>query len=261
MIDTSTLKEFVYSWFSFLYGDFKKSNCAPEEIRKIFKSFDENIFDMAESDRDNAQKMARSMWEYLNSQREFKKQLFFKWKAEIFCKNEDCPIRGIDSNDIEDNNFFNLVVGPSGHFNGGEENEYIKIILDRLEISGTVNEAFYHDPYAISSLSDGDEQTKIFAKNFLEKLNIKLQPLIVVTKEQLKDLEITVNFKKIPKDVIHDRYIIINEDSKWKGVLVGTSINSFPHKDSKKSKPHFVISKLESADAEIIAGIIKDNIA
>jgi hypothetical protein len=260
MIDTSILKELVYDWFSFLYGDSENSKKYLKEFEENFKKFAEKFTGSTELEREYVQKRARLMWDYLHSQDEFKKRFIFKYRAVSFCKKEDCPISEIDSRSIDENNIFNIVIGPNGQFNDGDEDEYVKIIMERLDITGIVDESFYHDPFAVSSLSDGDEKSKKFAKNFLEKLGDKLPTLIVVTKEQIIKIDSNIVFKKIPKNVIHDRYIVVREDNKWKGVFIGTSINSFPMEGAKITKSHFVISKLENSDAEVIATIIKSKL-
>lgn len=179
----------------------------------------------------------------------------FRLIADKYCHLDQCPLKEVTINNSEPD-FTNLIVGPMGHIKEGEPVDFINKILERLKLTGTVSESYYFDPY-IKEPFNGS-----FTEKFLTELKEKIHPLIAITTEQITTNNSLVEIKKIPKDQIHDRFVIVLEDSKWKGVFVGGPLNGFPSSSNGliQNKKHFIITKLEDEDAKLLSEIIKNNI-
>lgn len=187
---------------------------------------------------------------YLSSKQGFK----FKLMANRYCRLEQCPLQEINIENSEPD-IINLVIGPMGHLKDGDAEDFIELILNRLSINGKVTEAYYFDPYIQEPFHAS------FSEMFLVKLKEKIQPLIAVTTKTISTNNSSVEIKKIPKDQIHDRFVIILEDDKWKGVSIGGSLNGFPNKlnGASQDKKHFIITKLEDDDANLLSNVLKNN--
>lgn len=265
-MSTKKIKEVIYWWFDFLNGKRPHSREDYERLEKVFGPFDgeQSIQDSWQS----VQRTCQQMWHYREFDDYLRKSGAFYFYAKRFCRHHECPVSktfgdrsGSDAaSSSDDDGIFNLVVGPNGHLSSGSPKEFVDVIMERLAITGNISEAYYHDPYIVKSLKQGQGQQ--FAKDFLSELQSRITPLIAVTKEDVGGISSSVGtpLKQIRDRVLHDRLLVAFDDGEWKGVSVGSSINAFPSQISSGEKPHFVITKLENADAPIIANVIKSNL-
>lgn len=243
------IKNITFWWFKLLtQQDVKTEDLVL--LEKFFGPFEEGV------SRENwieVQKSIRTIWKYkcVNYQYAIGKKIFAH--AQNFCEEERCPVKTrVSTINPSESPTWNLIVGPKGHLSEGDPIDFIEKIKNLLSPNGSITKAYYHDPYAIKSINQNGE--------FIKKLHIELPELVIVSgeNEAIKNQSITVPVKKISSDQIHDRFIIIfDSDKKWKGVLIGNSINAFPLKSlDKKPRKHFIITKLEDDDAEKLAEII-----
>lgn len=262
-MDTNKIKEIVYWWFEFLNGKQLDSREDRERFERIFGPLEED-----QSIADEWQSMQRTcqrMWDYKEFDAYHRKSWVFISHAKRFCRHLECPVNkylndnGVDISPSDEDGIFNLIVGPNGNLNSGTPKDFVDVIMERLSLAGSVSEAYFHDPYAVKSLTNSQSQQ--FATDFINELQSRIAPLVVVTREDITQVPSSVKtpFKKIPSGVIHDRLLVVLDDGEWKGILIGSSINAFPAKANPK-KAHFIITKTEQADAPLIAGIIQDNI-
>ncbi|NOT79944.1 MAG: hypothetical protein HOP07_13195 [Bacteriovoracaceae bacterium] len=253
-MEINKLKEIVYSIQDLLNNESLPLN---EELyiraEKIFGPFTEKK--SREEIWIKLHSQISRMYSYKEYEYKMRRGIKFRLIADKYCHLEQCPLNEVKINNSEPD-FINLIVGPMGHIKEGEPVDFIKIILDRLSLTGTVSESYYFDPY-IKEPFNGS-----FTENFLTELKKKLPPLIAITTKLIATNNSPLEIKKIPEDQIHDRFVIILEDSKWKGVSIGGSLNGFPNSsnDLIQNKKHFIITKLEDEDAQLLSEIIKNNI-
>jgi hypothetical protein len=264
-MDLIALKSIVYWWFHFLNGKALHSDQDFEHFQKFFGSINEGP---AEDSWQMTQLKAVNMWRSLELTEVTSQSKFLEMFHQRFCDAETCPMKSVSTLEHLEAHLFSgesplygLIVGPQGQLKSGDPNDFVNTIVERISPKGAIQEAFYHDPYIISSQTDGSSTSRSFAASYLEGLQNQFQPLTLVTAEMQPIGNIKVPVKRIPKHRIHDRYIVILDAEKWKGVAIGASINGFPFSDDSckaSLRAHFVISKLEEADAQGIAEIIKE---
>jgi hypothetical protein len=245
-MEINDIKNVSYLWFDLLTG----RKPSPEQLKMLEKFFGPFDGEVTEEHWIKIHSVVKNMWIYKKS--DWRQRISFKIGGIYDCPNEQCPIRKI-SYDLDEPNIYNLVVGPHGHLSSGESKDFIKVILERLSITGNVTEAYYHDPYIKEPFAQS------FTEIFLKELCTHISSLVVVTSKTITTNNASMTIKKIPEDQIHDRFVIVYEDGSWKGVSVGGSLNRFPsalNGNTQKSK-HFIISKLEEGDAAILADVIK----
>lgn len=256
---TESIKDVVYWWFNFLSGKRPQT----DKDYELFKLFFPHLVENSENDEklwSTVQNVVSKMWWYKTSDDHHRKLSKFRLISQNICQHLDCPIKGFHQNTEDSDEYFNLIIGPQGHHAGGDAEDFVKLILERLRLQGKPTEVFFYDSYLVKSLTKGNSQN--FTKDFLEGLKNELESLVGVTKEIVDFNLATLNvpIKRVPEGVFHDRFLIAYDDNCWKGILIGTSVNSFPNKGSGFTKPHFIISNLEKEDAIRLAEILKDNL-
>jgi hypothetical protein len=257
-MDAEKAKDIVYC-----LSDLLNNKQAPHDelilqrVEKIFGPFDKSI------SLGKTWKRLHSLVSHMNLYKEHeyktKKKFQYHFIADQFCKSEQCPIKKNAFPNAEPV-FLNIVVGPQGNLKEGDADDFIKVILDRLSITDMVTEAYYFDPYIKDTQKEPFAGS--FSEKFLSKLKSQLQPLVAATTKNITTNNSSVLIKKIPDGQIHDRFIIVLEGESWKGVTVGGSLTGFPTpaNTAPRSKKHFLITKMEDGDAELLSNILKANI-
>lgn len=258
-METTKVKEIVYSLLALLNNEqLPRDEKIFKGIQNVFGPFDEN--ESQEVLWKKLHSLVSEMIWYKDYEYAMKRNLKYRFFADRFCKFEECPIRKIKAN-CDDNDFLNYVIGPQGHLKEGDANDFIKVILDRLSITGTITDAYYFDPY----IKDTEKEpfSGSFTEKFLSELTTEIPQLVAVTTKTITINNSNVAIKKIPDGQIHDRFIIVLEEDIWKGVTVGGSLNGFPTPANTKTTPkkHFLITKIEDGDSKLLSEILKNNLS
>ncbi|MBY0412990.1 MAG: hypothetical protein K2Q18_02435 [Bdellovibrionales bacterium] len=184
---------------------------------------------------------------------EFNIRSEFSLIAENMCSKKDCPIKYKfkNPNYNSERDFYNLVVGPNGHFDQGDGADYVKILKSKIEPVSKKAKFYFFDPYLIKAQTKNIDG---FAQRFINELKDEFSgiELYAVKKENYVN---SPDIRIIDDKLLHDRFLIANDDNNWKGVLIGSSVTSYPT-GSSSSRPHFIITTLEKEDAEKIGNIL-----
>ena len=242
-----------------------KDNLSPSKVKKVNSFFtilsENNEEESIRSIRLNIRKIWDDM--SINFRKEQIKDLMIDMLKDepsyevrpIDCSYLQCPLKLRRKNDISMSEFVVKTVKNESEI---DIDFYINKILERLDISGEITEAFLFDPYL-----DATNMSTI-SYLFLDKLHKVINPLIGVTSKcNTPKFETPFGVKKLKVDICHDRFIIVQSGGKWTGVVFGQSINGFPVKENinlKEQSKYFLILRMESDDAEILSSMLKNYI-
>ena len=180
----------------------------------------------------------------------------YRYFAEMFCENDSCKFKQVISGTIPENEIYNLVVGPRGHFQSGDSNAYIEQIKKLLGSVGKDVKYYFHDPYLESHFH---ENRNNFPQQFVALLESEFTGITLVAQSMKYKGNETSSIKRIESD-LHDRFFLAEEKGQWKGVLIGGSINSYPN-PTHSPQPHFLMASLQKEDAEMVGKILLDSLS